>query len=74
VNTYREMCFCAYLSRHGRIVKSYANGAAMVTVVLPYDALAAQLPEPGIVIRACRDQISRVCTEGAVPDPALVTM
>lgn len=31
-----------------------------------------QLPEPGVVIRAGRNKIGRVCTECAVPYPALV--
>ena len=44
----------------------------MVTIVLPNDLLAVQLPQAGIVIRAGRDEVRAIGAEGAVPDPALV--
>lgn len=44
----------------------------MVPVVLSDDLLAMQLPQPRIVVRACRHQIRRIRTEGAIPNPALV--
>lgn len=44
----------------------------MVTVILPDDLLAVQLPQPRVVVRARGDQVGRVGAEGAVPDPALV--
>jgi len=44
----------------------------MVTIVLPDDLLAMELPETSVVVRASCDQISGVGTESAVPDPALV--
>jgi hypothetical protein len=33
-----------------------------------------QLPQPSIVIRACRNQVRRIGTESAIPDPALMTL
>ncbi len=44
-----------------------------MTVVLADDGLTVQLPQPSIVIRASCDQVCRIGTESAVPDPALMT-
>lgn len=54
------------------VVQRDTDGTAVVTVVLADDLLGVQLPEASIVIRAGRDEIGRVGTKGAVPDPALV--
>lgn len=43
-------------------------------IVLPDDALAAQLPQPRVVIAARGDEVRAVGAEGAVPDPSLVAM
>lgn len=43
-----------------------------MTVVLADDLLAVEFPQPSVVVRARRDEVSRVGAEGAVPDPALV--
>lgn len=43
-----------------------------MTVVLPDNLLAMQLPQSRVVIRARSDQVSRVGAEGTVPHPALV--
>lgn len=44
----------------------------MMTVVLPNNLLAMQLPQARVVIRARGDQIRRVGAKGAVPHPALM--
>lgn len=44
----------------------------MVSVVLPNDLLALQLPEAGVVVGAGGHKVRAVGAEGAVPDPALV--
>lgn len=46
----------------------------MVSVVLPDDALAAQLPQARIVVAAGSHQVGAVGAKGAVPDPALVAV
>lgn len=43
-----------------------------MSVVLPNNLLAMHLPQPGIMVRARRDQVRRVSTECAIPYPALV--
>ena len=57
-----------------RVVERNTDGTAMMSVVLPDDALAAELPKPSIVVRAGCHEIGRVGAEGAVPDPALMAM
>lgn len=56
------------------IVQRDTHGPAMMSVVLPNDALRAQLPETSVVIGAGRDEIGAIGREGAVPDPSLVAM
>lgn len=46
----------------------------MVPVVLPDNTLAAQLPQPRVVVTTGRHQIRGIRTERAVPDPALVAV
>lgn len=46
----------------------------MVTIILPDNTLAVQLPQPRIVVTTCRDQIRTIGAERAVPDPALVAV
>lgn len=43
-----------------------------MSVILPNDLLAVQFPKTCVVVGARRHKIRRVCTKGAVPDPALV--
>lgn len=43
-----------------------------MSVILPDDLLAVELPEAGVVVGAGGDEVGRVGAEGAVPDPALV--
>jgi hypothetical protein len=62
------------LITYGCVVQGDAHDAPVMAVILPYDALAAQLPQPRVVVATCCDQIRAVCTEGAVPDPALVAV
>lgn len=67
-------------ARHGAsscfrvVVQCNANSASVVTIVLPDDGLVLQLPKPGVMIRAGRHQVRRVCREGAVPYPSLVAV
>ncbi len=44
----------------------------MMTIVLPDDLLAMQLPQPRIMVGTSGDQVGAICRESAVPDPALV--
>ena len=44
----------------------------MVSIVLPDNTLAAELPQPSIVIRAGGNKVRAISTKGTVPDPALV--
>ena len=44
----------------------------MMTIILPNNLLAMQLPQARIVIAARRDEVRRVGRERAVPHPALV--
>jgi hypothetical protein len=60
------------LSGFGVVVQRDADGASVVAVVLTDDLLAVELPEPRIVVAACRNQVGAVCAEGTVPHPALV--
>lgn len=60
------------LSGFGVVVQRDADGASVVAVVLTDDLLAVELPEPRIVVAACRNQVGTICAEGAVPHPALV--
>jgi hypothetical protein len=46
----------------------------VVAVVLADDALAAELPQAGVVVAARGDEVRAVGAEGAVPDPALVAV
>lgn len=64
----------AILGRIRVVIESYADGATVVATVLPDDGGCAQLPQPGVVVTAHGDEISRVGAEGAVPDPALVVV
>jgi hypothetical protein len=59
---------------NGGVVERHAHDAPVMPVVLAYDALTAELPQPRVVVATCCDQIRAVCTEGAVPDPALVAV
>jgi len=43
-------------------------------VILPDNALAAQLPQPRIVITTRGNQIRRVCAKRAIPHPPLMPM
>lgn len=43
-----------------------------MTIILPNNLLAVQLPQARIVIAARRDEVRRVGRERAVPNPALV--
>lgn len=43
-----------------------------MSVILPDDLLAVELPEAGVVVGAGGDEVGRVGAECAVPDPALV--
>lgn len=61
------------LARFGIVIQRHAHGTSMVSVVLPNDLLAVQLPEARVVIRARRHEVGRVGAKGAVPDPALVS-
>ena len=60
------------LSGFGVVVQRDTDGASVVAVVLTDDLLAVELPEPRIVVAACRNQVGAVCAEGTVPHPALV--
>ena len=60
------------LPRLREVVQRDAHGAPVVTIVLPYDLLAVQLPQPGVVVRARGDEVRAVGRESTVPDPALV--
>ena len=44
-----------------------------MTVVLSNDLLTMQLPQPRIMIRASRNEIRRIGTESAIPNPALMS-
>jgi len=55
------------------IIESYANCASVVAVVLSDDLLAVQFPESSVMVRACRDEIRGIGTEGTVPNPSLMT-
>lgn len=46
----------------------------MMSIILPNNALAIQLPQPRIVVTTRCDQVRAIRTECAVPDPALVAM
>lgn len=54
------------------IVQSHTHSAPVVSVILPDDLLAVELPQAGVVVGAGGDEVGRVGAEGAVPDPALV--
>lgn len=41
-------------------------------IILSNNLLTVQLPQPSIMIRARRNQVGRISTECAIPDPALV--
>jgi hypothetical protein len=43
-------------------------------IILPNNTLAIQLPQPGVMVRAGRNQVRGISAEGAVPDPALVAV
>lgn len=43
-----------------------------MSVILPDNLLAVELPKAGVVVGAGGDEVGRVGAEGAVPDPALV--
>ena len=44
----------------------------MMTIILTNDLLAMQLPQACIMIRTSGDQVSRISTKSAVPNPALM--
>jgi hypothetical protein len=46
----KQLIHCGSYSRHGSVIECHTNGAAMMSVVLPYDALAAQFPKSRVVI------------------------
>lgn len=62
------------LVTNSSVVQRDAHDASMMSIVLPNDALAVQLPQPRIVVGACSHQVSRIGREGTVPDPALVSV
>lgn len=37
------------------VIQGDADGTAMMTIILPDDTAGAQLPQPGVVIRAAGD-------------------
>jgi len=45
-----------------------------MSIVLSNNTLTAQLPQPRVVITTRRDQVRAICTECAVPDPALMAV
>jgi hypothetical protein len=45
-----------------------------MAIILPDDALAAELPKTRVVIAACSDQVGAVSTECAIPHPSLMAM
>lgn len=59
---------------HSCIIQRNTNRAPVVPVVLPYDTLTAQLPQPCIVVATSRNQVGAIRTKCAVPDPSLVSM
>lgn len=54
------------------VVQCDTDSASVVAVVLANDGLAAQLPQPCVVVAARRHEVRRVGAEGTVPNPALV--
>lgn len=60
------------LSRLRIVIQRYTHSTPMMTIVLPDNLLAMQLPQARVVIRARSDQVRRIGAEGAVPHPALV--
>ena len=63
-----------HLVTHSGIVQRDTNCAPVVAVVLSYDTLGTQLPQPSVVVRTARHQIRAVGAEGAIPDPPLMTV
>lgn len=43
-----------------------------MAIILPYDLLAHEFPQAGIVVATSSDQVRRIGREGTVPHPALV--
>jgi len=43
-------------------------------IVLPYDRLSAQLPQPSIMVAARSDKICAISTESTVPHPTLMAL
>lgn len=54
------------------VIQGHAHGAAVVSVILPYDGGSAELPQAGVVVGTDGHEVRRVCAERAIPDPALV--
>lgn len=54
------------------IIQSHTYRTPVMSVILPDDLLAVQLPQARVVVGAGRHQVGRVGAEGAVPDPPLV--
>lgn len=54
------------------VIQSNANRTPMVSIVLPNDLLAMQFPQPRVVVGARCNQVRRISTESAIPNPALV--
>jgi hypothetical protein len=55
------------------IIEGNANCTTMMAVVLSNDLLRLELPEASVMVAAGGNQVCRVRTEGAVPNPALMT-
>lgn len=62
------------LIAHSGIVQRDTNRPPMMPIILPNNALTAQLPQPRVMITTRRNQIRTVGTKRAIPDPALVAM
>ena len=56
----------------GVVVQGHANGAAVVTIVLPDDLLTMKFPQACIVVTTGRDEVRAVGAKGTVPHPPLV--
>jgi hypothetical protein len=59
---------------HRRIIKRHTNRPAMMSIILPNNALTPQLPQPRVMITTRRHKIRAIGAKRAVPDPALVTL
>lgn len=70
----RLLILVGTLSRFRVVVQRNANRATVVAVVLSYNLLAVKLPEACVMIATCGDQVGRICREGTIPDPTLMSL